>query len=34
VIALLVIKGEPIGASQEGYFWITCDDEYQIAGKD
>ena len=31
VIALLVTKGEPIGASQEGYFWITSDDEYQIA---
>ena len=31
VIALLVIKGELIGASQEGYFWITCEDDYQIA---
>lgn len=31
VIASLVTKGEPIGASQEGYFWITCDGEYQIA---
>ena len=31
VVALLVTKGEPIGASQEGYFWITSDDEYQIA---
>ena len=31
VIALLVTKGEPIGASQEGYFWITSNDEYQIA---
>ena len=31
VVALLVTKGEPIGASQEGYFWITSNDEYQIA---
>jgi len=31
VIALLVIKGELIGASQEGYFWITSEGEYQIA---
>ena len=31
VIASLVTKGEPIGASQEGYFWITSNDEYQIA---
>ena len=31
VIALLVIKGELIGASQEGYFWITSEEEYQIA---
>ena len=31
VVALLVTKGEPIGASQEGYFWITCEDDYQIA---
>ncbi len=31
VIASLVTKGEPIGASQEGYFWITSKEEYQIA---
>jgi len=31
VVALLVIKGELIGASQEGYFWITSEEEYQIA---
>ena len=31
VIASLVTKGEPIGASQEGYFWITSEEEYQIA---
>lgn len=31
VIASLVTKGEPIGASQEGYFWITSEGEYQIA---
>ena len=31
VIASLVTKGESIGASQEGYFWITSEEEYQIA---
>lgn len=31
VVALLVQNGELIGSSQEGYYYITEQDDYQIA---
>ena len=31
MVALLVQNGELIGSSQEGYYYITEQDDYQIA---